>query len=415
VLVAASKTTKPTMKLITTAKELEKEFRRLIKQYEHFYWATAWASSDSKLFNHLLTNKAKIKKIVVGIHFYQTHPAFIEAFLNNNKVRFIQQPEGTFHPKLYLFTDKANKCEAKKWEMIIGSANFTTEAFSRNTEANLLITHKDSNSTDAYDNAIKLVDQTFSEVKTFNKTDLDKYRTTGKNHSQKIKNRSGQYGSKKSKPTPIHEVPMMSRSWDEFMNEVRNAPTHGLDRRLRVIEIAQELFESVNHFNELTENQRKFIAGIPNKLDIDGAEYWGYFGSMQPARLFKKKIKENDKNIFKALDQIPLSGQITKRHYDNFIKYFTQTFTGNCIATATRLLCIKRPDTFVCFASKNRSALCKDFGIIQSKMDYERYWDDIVERVYDSDWWQNPNPRNDIEVKVSRARAAFLDRLYCEE
>ena len=398
------------MKLITTATELEKEFRRLTKQYDHFYWATAWASSGSKLFIDLLTNKNKIQKIVVGIHFYQTHPDFIEAFLNNKKVRFIQQPEGTFHPKLYLFTDKTNK-----WELIIGSANFTTEAFSRNTEASLLITHKDSNSTDTYNNAIKLVDQTFSDGKTFNKTDLDKYRTTWKNHRQKIKSLSGQYGSKKRKPKPIHEVPMMSRSWGEFMNEVRNDPTHGLDRRLRVIEIAQELFENVNHFNELTEDQRKFIAGIPNKLDIDGAEDWGYFGSMKGAGIFKNKIKENDRNVSKALDQIPLSGQITKRHYDNFIKHFTQTFTGNYIATATRLLCMKRPDTFVCFDSKNRSALCKDFGIIQSEMDYERYWDDIVERVYDSDWWQNPNPKNDTEEIVSEARAAFLDSLYYEE
>ncbi|MBA4197181.1 MAG: hypothetical protein C0459_06455 [Chitinophaga sp.] len=398
------------MKLITTATELEKEFRRLTKQYDNFYWATAWASSSSTLFKDLFSNKSKIQKIVVGIHFYQTHPDFIEAFLNDKKVRFIQQPEGTFHPKLYLFTDNSNK-----WELIIGSANFTNEAFSRNTEASILLSNKDNNSTDTFANAVKLVEETFADGKTFNKSDLDKYRITWKIQRQKIKSLSGQYGSKKRKPKPIYEVPMTNRSWAEFMNEVRNDPTHGLDRRLRVIEIAKELFESVNHFNELTEDQRKFIAGIPNKLDIAGAEDWGYFGSMKGAGIFKNKIKENDRNVSKALDQIPFAGQITKRHYDNFIEYFTQAFTGNYIATATRLLCMKRPDTFVCFDSKNRSALCKDFGIIQSEMDYERYWDDVVERVYDSDWWQNPNPTNDTEEKVSEARAAFLDSLYYEE
>ena len=398
------------MKLITKAKELEKEFRRLTEQYDHFYWSTAWASSGSKPFNDLLTNKGKIHKIVVGIHFYQTHPDFIEAFLNNRKVHFIQQPEGTFHPKLYLFTDKNDK-----WEILLGSANFTTAAFSSNTEASLLITHKDSNSADTYNNAIKLVDQTFSDGQTFNKSDLEKYRIAWKNHRQKIKSLSGQYGSKKRKPKPIYEVPMMNRSWDDFMNEVRNETSHGLDRRLRVIEIAKSLFDKVDHFNELTEDERKFIAGIPNKLEIDGAEDWGYFGSMKGAGIFKNKIKENDRNVSKALDQIPLSGQITKKHYENYIKYFTQTFTGNYIATATRLLCMKRPDTFVCFDSKNRSTLCKDFGIIQSEMDYERYWDDIVERIYDSDWWQNPNPKNDNEEKVNEARAAFLDSLYYEE
>jgi HKD family nuclease len=398
------------MKLITTAKELEKEFRRLTEQYDHFYWSTAWASSGSKPFNDLLTNKGKIQKIVVGIHFYQTHPDFIEVFLNDKKVRFIQQPEGTFHPKLYLFTDKTDK-----WEIILGSANFTTAAFSSNTEASLLISHKDSNSVDTYNNAIKLVDQTFSDGKTFKKSDLEKYRIAWKNHRQKIKSLSGQYGSKKRNPKPIHEVPIMNRSWADFMNEVRNETSHGLNRRLRVIEIAKSLFDKVDHFNELTEDERKFIAGIPNKLDIDGAEDWGYFGSMKGAGIFKNKIKANDRNVSKALDQIPLSGQITKKHYENYIKYFTQTFTGNYIATATRLLCMKRPDTFVCFDSKNRSTLCKDFGIIQSEMDYERYWDDIVERIYDSDWWQNPNPKNDTEEKVNEARAAFLDSLYYEE
>ncbi|MDR0307262.1 MAG: phospholipase D family protein [Chitinispirillales bacterium] len=398
------------MKLITTSIDLEKEFRRLTNQYDNFYWATAWASSGSKLFNDLLSHKGKIQKIVVGIHFYQTHPDFIEAFLNDKKVRFIQQPEGTFHPKLYLFTNKSNE-----WEMIIGSANFTTQAFTRNTEASLLLSHSDSNSTDTYNHALKLVEQTFLDGRTFDKTDLDKYRITWSNHRQKIKSLSGQYGSKKRKPKPIYEVPMINRSWDEFINEIRNEAFHGLVKRLRVIEIAKNLFYRVDHFYELTEDERKFIAGIPNKLDIDGAEDWGYFGSMKGAGIFKNKIKANDKNISKALDQIPLTGQITKKHYDNYIKFFIQVFSGNYIATATRLLCMKRPDTFVCFDSKNRSALCKDFGIIQSEMDYGRYWDDIVERIYDSDWWLNPNPKNKEEEKVSEARAAFLDSLYYEE
>lgn len=400
------------MKLITVATELEHEFRRLTKKYENFYWAAAWASSGSKLFNDLMANKHKIKKIVVGIHFYQTHPDFIEAFLNDKKVRFIQQPEGTFHPKLYLFTDKTDE-----WELIIGSANFTTEAFSRNTEASILISYKDSNSTDIYNNAIKLVEQTFSDGKTFHKKDLEKYRTTWINHRQKIKSLSGQYGSKKRKLKPIHEVALMNRSWEEFMIEVCNDPTHGLVRRLRVIEIARELFESVNHFSELTEDQRKFIAGIPNRLNIAGAEDWPLFGSMKGSGIFKNKIKENDINISNALDSIPKKGHITKGQYDNFINEFKKAFIGTRLEgarnlTATRLLCMKRPDTFVCYSGGNSSALCKDFGIIQSEMDHERYWDDIIERIYDSNWWQNPNPNNMTEREICIARAAFLDSLY---
>jgi len=89
--------------------------------------------------------------------------------------------------------------------------------------------------------------------------------------------------------------------------------------------------------------------------------------------------------------------------------------TVTALATATRLLAMKRPDVFVCLDSKNRSALCKDFGVVQSKLDYDRYWNEIVERIFDSDWWINPKPKDDIEKDVSNSRAAFLDSIYYEE
>ena len=93
------------LKLITTPTALETEFTRLIQEYNEFYWATAWAGINSKAFDALKVNNRKIKKIIVGIHFYQTHPDFIESFLTNGNMRFILQPAGTFHPKLYLFTN----------------------------------------------------------------------------------------------------------------------------------------------------------------------------------------------------------------------------------------------------------------------------------------------------------------------
>lgn len=398
------------MKLLTTLNEFETEFRRLIQQYKEYYWATAWAGVSSKLFNELTARQDRIKKIVVGIHFYQTHPDFIETFLDNANIKFIKQPEGTFHPKLYLFYDSNSK-----WEILIGSGNFTNEAFTKNTEATTVISSSNENSGKIISKAFQLIERCWNEAKYFSKPELAKYRTTWKNHRPKINSLSGRYGSQKRKAKPIHEVSIINKSWNKFMAEVRNETSHGLNRRLRVIEIAKQFFKESNHFNQLTEDKRKFIAGIPNKLDLDGAKDWGYFGSMKGRGDFKKKIRENDANISEALDQIPFSGQITRIHYDNFIKYFKKTFTGNYLATATRLLSMKRPDTFVCFDSKNKSALCKDFGIFQSGMNYERYWDDIIERIYDSDWWLNPNPQDDIERKVREARAAFLDSLYYEE
>jgi hypothetical protein len=404
------------MKLIINQTDLEKEFKRLTKQYQTFYWATAWAGINSKPFEDLITYESKIKQVVVGIHFYQTHPDFIFTFIKNKNVHYILQPEGTFHPKIYLFSNSESD-----WEIIIGSGNFTNGAFNTNKEAAILVSNNDNNSKAIYKDAKEFIGQAWKEGKTLNNKELEKYRIAWKNHRPKINSLSGRYGSKTKVAKPIYEVAVINKTWREFISQVKNETSHGVNRRLRVIEIANNLFTRVEHFSELLEEERKFVAGIPNKFAIQGAEDWGYFGSMKGAGIFKNKIITNDSNISKALDQIPISGQITRKHYESFIKLFHRIFIGtrletaNNIATASRLLAMKRPDVFVCYDVENKGNLSRDFGIVQKDMNYDRYWDDIIERIYDCEWWLNPDPIDTVERKVSNARAAFLDSLYYEQ
>ncbi len=396
------------MELITSSKKLEQEFRRLIESYEQFNWSVAWANSASPLFKTLVENEHKIRKIVVGIHFYQTDPDFIMAFMSDDRVRFIQQPNGTFHPKLYLFSNSPHE-----WELLIGSANFTNGAITKNIEASMLISYKEKNSAIFFDKALNFTAENWSNGKGFTEQELDAYRRMWELKKPKLNSLSDNYGEIKLKVNqPIFKSPVAIRTWRAFFTEVEKEGHERLRIRLRVIEIAHDLFQKVNHFNELDIEERKFIAGLPNKLDLEGAEYAAYFGSMKGAGKFKNRINENDPFISKALDHIPLHGQITKRQFLNYVKDFKQTLPGNYIATATRLLCIKRPDIFICFDSQNQKALCEDFNISKSQMDFSRYWDDIIERIFDCNWWQNPTPETETQSKVSAARAAFLDSLY---
>jgi len=395
------------MKLITSAQALEREFNRLISDYAKFNWATAWASTGAAVFDEVVSNSKKIEKIIVGIHFYQTHPDFIKEFLNNRRVRFIMQPAGTFHPKLYLFSNNAHE-----WELIVGSANFTKEAFANNSEACILISHQDKNADATYRSAIKLIEQAWANGKYFTPDELDKYRTTWEIHRQKIKSLSGHYSGSSAKAKPIHEVEIANLNWQEFYSEVKNNDTHGIEKRLKVLQTANELFQSQEHFKDLEPEKRKFIAGMPNQLFLMSEVDWGFFGSMKGAGKFKKEIINNNKNISNALDEIPLSGQVTQHHYNKFVKHFTNTFPNTYVATATRLLAMKRPDTFVCIDKMNFSGLAKDFGIIQSGMNLQRYWDDVIMRIQDCNWWCNPEPASEQEKRVSNARAAFLDSIY---
>ncbi len=398
-----------TMKLITNSKTLEKQFLRLLDKYSQYYWLTAWASSKSTSFDKLVRNKKRIKKIIVGIHFYQTHPDFIETFLDSKNIKYIKQPEGTFHPKIFLFYNNNND-----WEILVGSANFTNAAFTVNTEIVTLIKSTDLNSTEILTETLNIINSTWLESKHFDTNELDDYRKIWKNFSPKINSLSGSYGGKK-KSKPIYLVPVANMDWNDFMAKVNADQYHSLNSRIKVLKKANSLFRKKDSFCDLEDDERRFIAGIPNTLPVDKDVDWGLFGSMKGAGIYKNRIIENDLNISKALAEIPILGQITKIHYQRFIKHYKKTFEGNYLATATRLLAMKRPDTFVCLDSKNKSALCKDFEITQSGLDYERYWDEIIKRIYDSNWWLNPEPKNNIEKSVSDSRSAFLDSLYYVE
>jgi len=391
------------MKLMTTAEELKKEFRRLIKRYDRFYWATAWAS-DGDIFDDLIKNKSKIQKIIVGIHFYQTDPKFIGKFLDNENVKFIEQPDGTFHPKLYLFTNNSNE-----WTLIIGSANFTNAAFSKNTEASLLLTSGDNSSNNIYTNTLEFIEQKFNEkdCKRFNEEDLRKYEISWKNHRHHIKSISGQYGVE-SNPIPIHKSELGIMSWNDFVFKVTK-DREDFEKRLKVIKCAKYLFGSSKPFCEWEDDERQFIAGFPNNLnDLD----WKSFGNMERALNthpdFREKINEKNSNVSKALGKIPLSGEVTEKHYIDFYKIFEKSFKKS-IGIATRLLCMKRPDVFVCFNGGNEERFCAGFGIAKLNGNYERYWKEIIERIFDCDWYKNPDPKDEDEERIKEARATLLD------
>lgn len=399
------------MKIITEAKEFEKVFMQLLDKYENYFWITAWAGIGSKPYKKLIENQSKIKKIVVGLHFYQTHPEFIKTFLQNENVKFIKQPSGTFHPKTFLFFNSEND-----WNIIIGSANFTQAAFNINSEVSVLISNNDKNSKEVLNNTIKTVEKFWSHGKHFNDEELIDYTRFWNNFKPQLGSLSGNYSkhesNEKIKSKPLFQIPVAKMAWSEFVREIFNDKYHTFENRLKVLELVQNIFKENESFETIDLEKRKFIAGIPNNLPVENGIDWGFFGSMQGAGTFKKKIIENDKYIAKAINSIPISGQITKNHYLKFVENYQKAFEGNFLGTATRLLTMKRPDVFVCLNNKNRKLLCKAFGIAQSGMNYEKYWEDIILRIYDSDWWSRPEPKNRNEENICETRAAFLDSLY---
>jgi hypothetical protein len=136
---------------------------------------------------------------------------------------------------------------------------------------------------------------------------------------------------------------------------------------------------------------------------------------MFAAGVFKKLMNGNSLGLSRALDAIPVRGEVRRDEYFRFINAYMGAYPEgkrHGLATATRLLAMKRPDYFVCFDSENRDGLCEAFSVKLGHHDYERYWDSVIERILISQWWTSPQPSGKRGKAIWDGRAAFLDSLY---
>jgi HKD family nuclease len=393
------------VEFLKSAADMRNEITRLIRTCESFRWAVAWASHDCPIFELLKEQEHKIEQMTVGVHFYQTHPDFIEAFLCNEAVHFVMNPLGIFHPKVYWFG-----FDGGQWECITGSPNLTNAAFTVNSEAAVHFTDRDVDADSVHKDIDSTLNSFFAGGKRLTEKELTAYRSVWRRQQGRLNALSGTYTPppKRRKPgrSPL-DVPLFVWDWHDYFDSVKDDKEHSIERRLDVLEQARGFFGDHNQFDQMEGTTRKLIAGFSKTKTLD----WGWFGSMKGAGNFKKAINDNNKLVSDALDEIPLHGEVTPHDYDRFLRLFRRAFENTGIATATRLLALKRPDYFVCLDSKNRRKLCETFQISQS-VNMDDYWEQVVQRILDSNWWDSPEPQGALEKRIWNCRAAFLDVLF---
>ncbi len=394
------------MKLVTTNTDLTAQLTRLIQTYPNIAFAVAWASANTSVFKMLVKHSARIKKAIIGTHFYQTHPNVLEEFIGSDNVRFILQRKGVFHPKFYLFWDE------DKWEALIGSANLTSGAFESNSEIMALVNGLSEDSEKLKSKMLFLIEDYWQEATVADPNMVFAYREVWKRRQPVLRRLVGQYGKSDSKKTPF-ESSVMSMSWDHFYTAISDDQHHGFHDRCKMLQVVSTAFKKHDNFASMELGLRQFIAGLPTEFD----EKWGWFGSMMGAGCFHKAVNNNEGHLSSALDYIPLHGLVFRDQYQNYLSEFIKSFPNgrHGIATASRLLAMKRPDQFVCIDSKNQKGLCRDFGIRKTGMDYERYWDEIIERIMDSSWWNSPRPVNIAQGIAWDGRTAMLDAIFYRE
>lgn len=390
------------MKLITTGKELHRELDRLIQQYPNYAVAVAWASFDTPAFKTLLERRERIRRAVVGIHFYQTDPRVLEAFVGSNEVRFMLQPSGVFHPKIYYFWD------GKGWELLIGSANFTVGAIKDNSEALALLSNLDDETGTMGKAVLALIESYWSVAKVMDGQTAGAYRRSWNHRQPVLRKLGGVYGPSKPKKPPVASS-VLTMSWSDFKSAVEREGMDRVNQRCDLLDKVRSEFTKHSEFQTMELGPRQMIAGLPN--DYEPESLW--FGSMRPAGDFKGAVYKNSPHISHALNHIPLEGPVSESNFNAYVKEFAKAFPNQAqhVASASRLLAMKRPDQFVCVDAKNRANLCADFGIPQ-KMTYDRYWSEIVDRVMDAPWWNSDKPAQDDAARLWTGRAAMLDAIF---
>lgn len=391
------------MKFIEKDTELRSSFKSLITQYNRCCICVAWASQDSEVMELLDEYHSKVKKMIVGLDFCQTDYKFIVDHLSNSAIRyFTDEHKGVFHPKMYLFYD-----DDKHWRAIVGSANLTYNGFSVNQEACMIVGDEDNGSKATFQAMLDFVNKLWERSSKLTAEDMANYKA--KHHEQLKANKSANIGFK---PWLLKKAIIDNMTWDEYISKLKNKHnefSESVEIRLKLLKRSQSLFASVKQFNSLSDPDRACIAGfkryfIDNHDNIDCF----FFGYTTRVTYFTKSIKNRDK-LSKAIDVIPLEGEITSYMYEDYCSYFDG---HNSIACPTRLLAIKRPDVFVSINNMNKKWLCNDFGISPYKLNLKNYWDLIICRIQGSKWYNDHRKLEGEEKTIKKFQVAMLDSIY---
>jgi len=219
------------------------------------------------------------------------------------------------------------------------------------------------------------------------------------------------------KPRPGAKTSPIALTWSDFQEGVKNDGHHNLDGRLAILERAGALFSERGTLARMSEFERKAIAGTYGNKEkrLDDLN-WAWFGTMFGQGDFKNLINNSPEQLSAALDHIPADGDVSEEHFNSFRHLFDLSFQEKAhrggVATASRLLAMKRPDCFAGVNNANRHGICEAFGSAPSTLSLGNYWERIVIPMQNSPWWLHARPRAAQAGRIWDNRAALMDSIY---
>lgn len=391
------------------SKQTQPTLLKLVDECESMQWAVAWAT-ENQVFEAAMAHCDKFLHLVIGTHLYQTAPSVLTRIAPMQKAGVMPPTGDLFHPKVYLFRNGARiRC-------VVGSPNLTFSAMGGNVESSVLLDGTDEDT--ALTDLAAFVKAAYAEAHVIDAEFLYSY---GRQYEAKrVAREELSKFVQIRKPTKYATKPPQEMSWADYLAHLRSKrhpSAHLFNKRLPVLAKARELFGTGLPYESWDEEDRKIVAGTlgakkSQQPDVD----YALFGSMGASGTFANAVIDSPQGLSKALDCIPLTGPVSEADFDKFRQYYGAAFgeegRQGGLPTATRLLAMKRPDTFVCLDSANCKDLCNNWGVPYSTTKLHNYWERIIEPMQQTPWWRAPVPTIPGDVELWLGRAAMLDAIY---
>lgn len=389
--------------IITDTESLFAALQMLTRTSTIIDLCVAWAtSSDGQARHWKALDLGNVRRAVVGTAFAQTEPATLEKLAKkSDRLRLMINSDGTFHPKV-IFGRNGDQVRA-----IVGSANFTTAAYTSNTELSVLLegtSHDpdllaiESYIEEQWQRGTELTDEWLAEyVLTWKaakrqrivvpraKLEVGSLIDLEMPWSTYVELIRKQEGRKLGNGTPIR----VTGSSPSYMEELR---------------LAQAVFRREPRFENLTRDERNLLMGV-------GSASSGFLGSMKPAGYARGLVGSEPEKIGKSLDRLPMDGPVTLAEAADLLNELTQ-LKGVKIGVATRFFAVKRPDLFVSVNNGSNPQLAKLLG--GREVTTVQQYIALLGAVWATEWHRSSRPADAQEAALWERRAALLDAALYE-
>ena len=205
--------------------------------------------------------------------------------------------------------------------------------------------------------------------------------------------------------------------WPMFADFVQeNSALQALPERLKLLDYINKIRTS-NLADMIEEDRLAFAGKHTAQHDISVYNFdVEWFAGSRGAKTFHQLLKSHPQAFDQALASIPLRGDVSLTHYQDFIKAYKAIFAEHAsdekapLTAATRLLAMRRPDQFIALTNGKLDVLSQGLGLVKlNNQSFDDYWHELIASIRSTQWWNCAMPSDEIEQQLWQNRALLID------